>query len=130
MQNVDKGLTWLVSSPIPPSRQFKGQGPGARLFRRFPGLLALLYVRASLTIAWWRALRASTVDVKSNLILREARRPRRLAPVRRGPCMVITISSDSFLSILVMSLINQDLVGWLLVYLPSISGANVSDYNV
>ena len=84
MQNVDKGLTWLVSSPIPPSRQFKGQGPGARLFRRFLGLLALLYVRASLTIAWWRALRASTVDVKSNLILREARRPRRLAPVRMG----------------------------------------------
>ena len=34
------------------------------------------------TIAWWRALRASMAGVKSNLLLREARRPRRLARVR------------------------------------------------
>ena len=129
MQKVDKGLAWLVASSIPPSAQFKRQGPGARLFRPFPGLLALLYVRVSTTIAWWRGLRASTVDLKSNLLLREARRPRRLAPVRMGTLYGYNRLLGFFLSILVMSLINQDQVGRLLVYLPSVVGAYVSNYN-
>ena len=64
------------------------------------------------------------VGVKSNLLSREARRPRRLGPVRMVS-LYGTFSSDSLLSILVISLINQDLVGRLLVYLPSIFGAYI-----
>ena len=85
MKKADNGLAWPVSTPPPPPRQFKGQGEGARLFRLF--LLSSACCRCGIrlsysTIAWWRALRASMAGVKSNLLLREARRPRRLARVR------------------------------------------------
>ena len=87
-------------------------------------------MRASPTIAWWRALRASTVDVKSNLILREARRPRRLARVRMGSLYGNNRLIGFFFIYPCYDIDQPGSGGWLLVYLPSISGANVSDYNV